>query len=114
MDNNKLFQRWTAKVDFTLKPSGCWLWKGSKDANGYGKIRLGDKCVYAATVAWQLYKGEEPKSHLYRTCDNPACVNPDHLQEKIYIPPTTEEERQDRFEDAMRRVGHYCQRHHHS
>lgn len=114
MEDNKLFQRWTAKVDFTTSPSGCWLWKGSKDKNGYGKFRIGDKVYYAATIGWRLYKGEEPTSHLYRTCGDPACVKPQHLEEKVPepLPILTPEEREGRFEVAMRRIRYHRLRHH--
>jgi len=58
--------------------SGCFVWQGTKDSHGYGKI--GAKQRGAHRVAWELARGEIPKglSVLHR-CDNPACVNIEHL-----------------------------------
>lgn len=109
MDKEKVFPRWTAKVDFSTESGGCWLWTGSKDASGYGKFRIGDKVYYAATIAWLLYKNEEPVGHIFRTCGNHACVNPKHLhlgsEGKETLPVVlTEKQREERFDKAMEQV----------
>lgn len=63
--------------------SGCWLWIAAHDYHGYGRIGLGtreDKLSPAYRVAWTLYRGPIPKGmHVLHKCDNPPCVNPDHL-----------------------------------
>lgn len=65
--------------------SGCWLWTGPFNAQGYGRftVRRNDKhysSQSAPRIAWRLYRGEIPigKWVLHR-CDTPECVNPDHL-----------------------------------
>lgn len=60
--------------------SGCWLWTGSTDRNGYGQIRLSHQLRMATHIALELCgrtlrKGE----HALHRCDVPLCVNPDHL-----------------------------------
>lgn len=60
--------------------TGCWLWIGSGDKNGYGRIKINRKNIQAHRLSYQLFKGDIPNSMLIcHTCDVPACVNPDHL-----------------------------------
>jgi HNH endonuclease len=70
-----------------LAENGCWEWVGGKK-NGYGsfesngiqmKARKSGKRG-AHQVSYEAYKGEIPQGLVVRhTCDNPCCVNPDHL-----------------------------------
>jgi hypothetical protein len=61
--------------------SGCWLWLGAVTLAGYGQMYYPPQnMVRAHIVAWELYRGPRRGLHVLHNCDNPCCVNPDHLR----------------------------------
>ena len=69
--------------DKVIKTDKCWNWVGSKNKKGYGSIgkgRRGEGNYRAHRLSFELYKGPIPdEDFVLHSCDNPSCVNPDHL-----------------------------------
>lgn len=82
MDKSTQARFW-AKVDIReLEPGACWEWVAARLASGgYGAFRVAGKTLRAHRLAFEACVGPIPEGLVVRhRCDNPACVNPAHLE----------------------------------
>jgi hypothetical protein len=79
MNTKPLWNRFAEKIRLN-ETTGCWEWTGKQDRYGYGKIKINAKWTLAHRVAYEMLAGPIPEGLccLHR-CDNPRCVNLDHL-----------------------------------
>lgn len=67
----------------SLTPSGCWEWRGTTNAKGYGNIRrdLDGPIEAVHRVSYEHFTGPIPPGlEIDHLCFKRNCVNPDHLE----------------------------------
>lgn len=65
---------------------GCWLWKGARNNNGYGRLKLDGKQWYVHRLAYLLFVGDIPHGFdIDHTCVTRNCCNPKHLRAVTHL-----------------------------
>jgi hypothetical protein len=78
MPRNSIIHTFWDKIE---KTDACWIWRGTMNANGYGRIKWGRKHHMVHRLAYEFWVAPIPNGlTLDHLCRNRACVNPDHLE----------------------------------
>lgn len=79
------------EIGWDVTETGCWEWRGVRNkisgrSLDYGRFRLSggrksSRLVLAHRFAYETFCAPiEKDAVIGHTCDNPPCVNPDHLR----------------------------------
>ena len=61
--------------------TGCWIWKGHKDKDGYCATTINGRSIRAHRASYIFHNGSIPTGlQLDHLCRTPSCVNPEHLE----------------------------------
>lgn len=73
---------WIERFDAMVDTSGdCHIWRGAKNKQGYGVFFVAGKTLLAHRLQQALSGGNPSADVVMHSCDNPACVNVDHLSD---------------------------------
>ena len=83
---------------------GCHIWEGGYDRQqGYGITRVGSRAVRTHVLAYvAAYGPVPPGKEVHHKCENPACMNPQHLQAVTKSEHGLIHRRQERFHMTRR------------
>ena len=61
--------------------TGCMEWQRRRSPTGYGEVGAGGRKYRThRLMTFLVYGLPKPGDHALHSCDNPPCINPDHLR----------------------------------
>ncbi len=75
-----MIERILSRVE-RVTESGCWIYMGSLDGTGYGRIQKRKRSYATHRVTYEHFKGQIPDGlQIDHLCRVRCCCNPDHLE----------------------------------
>lgn len=89
------------RIGWTVLESGCWEWRGYVSPKGYGRFNhKAGNLAHRFSLSLKLGRLVGNGLSVLHSCDNPRCVNPDHLSEGNHFDNMSEAASKLRFSHA--------------
>ena len=97
LSKEQIEERFLSRVSIS---DGCWEWQGPKSKFGHGLFGYNGKSIGAHRFSWGMKNGHKNLIygfHICHKCNNPSCVNPDHLYQGTPLDNSNDRSRAGRF-----------------
>ena len=85
-------------IGWEVDSRGCWNWRGALNKKGYGALNFRGSHILPHRAAYQVWIGPIPDQFVVmHSCDNPRCINPEHLSVGTTADNNQDRDQQGRF-----------------
>lgn len=100
------------EIGWNVTEGGCWEWRGSRNDLGYGLLShrgLGLKVARVHRLMLEISQGPFAADlHVRHKCDNPPCINPDHLETGTHADNMNDVALRERSGTSTKSRGGFC------